>query len=161
MCESLFKIKVFCAAYRAEDMEELLKYADHIVFNSASQLAAFGPMTKAAGKNVGLRINPEHSTQQDMAAGRTDLPCRRFFPGRSFRERGCRLEIWRSIPPVRTVPLTECPSRRYGCTGKMEPVKNWCILDMRILRQGWGCRFCADMSARRGRLQVTSMSPVG
>ena len=61
------EVHAFCAAYRAEDMEELLKYADHIVFNSPSQLAAFGPMTKAAGKSVGLRINPEHSTQEGHA----------------------------------------------------------------------------------------------
>lgn len=61
------EVHAFCAAYRAEDMEELLKYADHIVFNSPSQLAAFGPMTKATGKSVGLRINPEHSTQEEHA----------------------------------------------------------------------------------------------
>ena len=61
------EVHVFCTAYRAEDMEELLKYADHIVFNSPSQLATFGPMTKAAGKSVGLRINPEHSTQEGHA----------------------------------------------------------------------------------------------
>ena len=55
---------VFCAAYRADEFEELLQYADHIVFNSPSQLAKFGPAAKAAGKNIGLRINPECSTQE-------------------------------------------------------------------------------------------------
>ena len=55
---------VFCAAYRADEFEELLNYADHIVFNSPRQLAKFGPAAKAAGKSVGLRINPEHSTQE-------------------------------------------------------------------------------------------------
>ena len=54
---------VFCAAYRADEFDELLKYADHIVFNSPSQLAKFGAKAKAAGKSVGLRINPQHSTQ--------------------------------------------------------------------------------------------------
>ena len=54
---------VFCAAYRADEFEELLQYADHIVFNSPSQLAKFGPAAKAAGKSVGLRINPQRSTQ--------------------------------------------------------------------------------------------------
>ena len=34
---------VFCAAYRADQFEELLQYADHIVFNSPHQLAKFGP----------------------------------------------------------------------------------------------------------------------
>jgi len=55
---------VFCAAYRADEFEELLQYADHIVFNSPSQLAKFGPAAKAAGKSTGLRINPECSTQE-------------------------------------------------------------------------------------------------
>ena len=55
---------VFCAAYRADQFEELLQYADHIVFNSPHQLAKFGPAAKAAGKSVGLRVNPEHSTQE-------------------------------------------------------------------------------------------------
>ena len=34
---------MFCAAYRADQFEELLQYADHIVFNSPHQLAKFGP----------------------------------------------------------------------------------------------------------------------
>ena len=58
---------VFCAAYRADEFPELLQYADHIVFNSPSQLAKFGPAAKAAGKSVGLRINPERSTQEGHA----------------------------------------------------------------------------------------------
>ena len=55
---------VFCAAYRADQFAELLQYADHIVFNSPHQLAKFGPAAKAAGKSVGLRVNPEYSTQE-------------------------------------------------------------------------------------------------
>ena len=58
---------VFCAAYRADAFDELLHYADHIVFNSPRQLARFGPAAKAAGKSVGLRINPECSTQEGHA----------------------------------------------------------------------------------------------
>ena len=55
---------VFCAAFREDEFEELLRYADHIVFNSPRQLEKFGPRAKAAGKSVGLRVNPEHSTQE-------------------------------------------------------------------------------------------------
>ena len=58
---------VFCAAYRADECAELLQYADHSVFNSPSQLAKFGPAAKAAGKSVGLRLNPECSTQEGHA----------------------------------------------------------------------------------------------
>ena len=61
------EVHVFCAAYRADEMDELLRYADHIVFNSPAQLACFGPKAKAAGKSVGLRINPECSTQDGHA----------------------------------------------------------------------------------------------
>ena len=58
---------VFCAAYRADEFDELLNYADHIVFNSPRQLERFGPKAKAAGKSIGLRINPECSTQEGHA----------------------------------------------------------------------------------------------
>ena len=61
------EVHVFCGAYREEDMAELLTYADHIVFNSLSQLKAYGPMAKTAGKSLGLRINPELSTQEGHA----------------------------------------------------------------------------------------------
>jgi len=55
---------VFCGAYREQEFEELLKYADHIVFNSPSQLQKFGERAKVAGKEIGIRINPECSTQE-------------------------------------------------------------------------------------------------
>ena len=58
------EVHVFCAGYRADEFEELLQYADHIVFNSPSQLLRFGLKAKEAGKSVGLRINPECSTQE-------------------------------------------------------------------------------------------------
>jgi carboxynorspermidine decarboxylase len=61
------EVHVFCGAYRREDMEELCTYADHIVFNSLGQLKKLGPQAKAAGKSIGLRINPEHSTQEGHA----------------------------------------------------------------------------------------------
>ncbi len=54
---------VFCAAYRDDEFEELLKYADHIVFNSPTQLKKYGKKAKQAGKQIGIRINPECSTQ--------------------------------------------------------------------------------------------------
>ena len=57
------EVHVFCGAYREEEFEELLWYADHIVFNSIHQLAKFGRRAKDSGKSVGLRINPECSTQ--------------------------------------------------------------------------------------------------
>ena len=61
------EVHVFCGAYRESEFEELLRYADHIVFNSIHQLKAFGPKAKTAGKSLGLRINPECSTQEGHA----------------------------------------------------------------------------------------------
>ena len=58
------EVHVFCAGYRADEFEDLLQYADHIVFNSPSQLLRFGQRAKEARKSVGLRINPECSTQE-------------------------------------------------------------------------------------------------
>lgn len=58
------EVHVFCAAYRDDEFDELLKYADHIVFNSIHQLAKFGALAKESGKSIGLRINPECSTQE-------------------------------------------------------------------------------------------------
>ncbi|MGM9637255.1 MAG: carboxynorspermidine decarboxylase [Eubacteriales bacterium] len=61
------EVHVFCGAYRDGEFEEILRYADHIVFNSPRQLEKFGPAAKRAGKSIGLRINPECSTQEGHA----------------------------------------------------------------------------------------------
>lgn len=58
------EVHVFCAAYRPDEMEEILDYADHVVFNSVHQLKQYGAIAKARGRSVGLRINPECSTQE-------------------------------------------------------------------------------------------------
>lgn len=69
------EVHVFCGAYREQDFVQLLQYADHIVFNSPRQLKLFGLRAKAAGKSVGLRINPECSTQEgDMKSTIPALP---------------------------------------------------------------------------------------
>ena len=58
------EVHVFCGAYRDDEFDELLSYADHIVFNSVRQLQKFGEKAKRAGKSLGLRINPQCSTQE-------------------------------------------------------------------------------------------------
>ncbi len=58
---------VFSPAYRPEEFDEILRYADDIVFNSPLQVKKFGAKAKAAGKSIGLRINPECSTQEGHA----------------------------------------------------------------------------------------------
>jgi len=54
---------VFSAAFRPDDFPEILQYSDKIIFNSIVQLRQYAPQARAAGCCVGLRINPEHSTQ--------------------------------------------------------------------------------------------------
>ena len=54
---------VFSPAFREEDFQEILSICDHIVFNSIRQLERFGVRAKNAGLQVGLRINPQISTQ--------------------------------------------------------------------------------------------------
>ncbi len=54
---------VFSPAFREDDMPEILSICDHIVFNSIRQLELFGVRAKEAGLQVGLRINPQISTQ--------------------------------------------------------------------------------------------------
>ncbi len=58
---------VFSPAYREDEFQELLTYADHFVFNSPNQLRKFGPRAREAGKSVGLRTNPRCSTQEGHA----------------------------------------------------------------------------------------------
>ena len=58
---------IFSPAYRADEMDEILRYCDHIVFNSPSQLRKYGGKVRAAGRSMGLRVNPECSTQEGHA----------------------------------------------------------------------------------------------
>ncbi|WP_074572425.1 carboxynorspermidine decarboxylase [Selenomonas ruminantium] len=60
---------VFSPAYRPEEIEELASICDHVIFNSFSQLRRFGTKVKEIQQargvkhGIGLRINPECSTQ--------------------------------------------------------------------------------------------------
>ena len=58
---------VYSPAYKQKDMDELVKICDHIVFNSLNQLRKYKEQCLKAGVSVGLRINPEFSTQQEHA----------------------------------------------------------------------------------------------
>ena len=54
---------IFSPAYREDEFDEITGLCDHIIFNSFAQLEKFGSQALAAGREVGLRINPECSTQ--------------------------------------------------------------------------------------------------
>jgi carboxynorspermidine decarboxylase len=55
------EVHVYSPAYRDWEIEELLTVADHLTFNSLSQLEKYGAKVAAAGIHIGLRLNPEVS----------------------------------------------------------------------------------------------------
>lgn len=56
---------VFAPAYKEEHIRELVKICDHIVFNSFAQFEKYKALCKDV--SVGIRVNPECSTQGDHA----------------------------------------------------------------------------------------------
>ncbi len=57
------EVHVFAPAYSEAEFDELLKYCDHIVFNSFNQWNKFREKALSAPKKIefGIRINPEYS----------------------------------------------------------------------------------------------------
>lgn len=55
---------VFSAAYRENEIDEMISYCGHIIFNSFSQLDKYRDRVLKAGRKIGLRVNPECSTQE-------------------------------------------------------------------------------------------------
>ncbi|NLN84017.1 MAG: carboxynorspermidine decarboxylase [Firmicutes bacterium] len=58
---------VFSGAYNDEEIEQLLDLANYIVFNSFNQLNRYRDKVLAKGIKIGLRINPQCSTQEGPA----------------------------------------------------------------------------------------------
>ena len=56
-------VHVFCPAYKDSEFDEIAEMSDHIVFNSFAQLRKF--RGRCAGKSIGIRVNPECSTQDE------------------------------------------------------------------------------------------------
>jgi len=57
------EIATYCAAYKPDDLAEILKISDHVIFNSPGQIARMKPIIDEARMNgvnfdIGLRINP-------------------------------------------------------------------------------------------------------
>lgn len=61
------EVHVFSPAYKESEFAELCQLCDHIVFNSCQQVRRFGAQAKAAGVSIGLRLNPQCSTQEGHA----------------------------------------------------------------------------------------------
>jgi len=55
------EVHVYSPAYAPGEVERLTQIAQHIYFNSANQLDQYGAQAKAAGAQIGLRVNPGYS----------------------------------------------------------------------------------------------------
>lgn len=57
------QVHTYCPAFSEESLRESIRYSDHVVFNSPSQIARFRSLIEQHVSEVsfGLRINPEHS----------------------------------------------------------------------------------------------------
>lgn len=57
------EVHVFSPAYGKEEMDELVTFVDHIVFNSPAQWAKYKDVVKNSGRSIkcGIRVNPEYS----------------------------------------------------------------------------------------------------
>ena len=58
------EIHCYSPAFREDEIEEIADIADHIVFNSPLQIKKFGKIARNKNCSIGLRINPEISTQK-------------------------------------------------------------------------------------------------
>lgn len=61
----------YAPVYMESEFDEILRYSNHVTFNSLSLFGRLGKQALAAGVSCGLRVNPEYSTVE------TDLynPC--------------------------------------------------------------------------------------
>ena len=57
------EVHVFSAAYRDDEFDEISSISDHIIFNSFAQLQRYKDRALSKNKKIGLRVNPEYSTQ--------------------------------------------------------------------------------------------------
>ena len=73
------EVHVYAPAYGPGEVERVVKIADHVYFNSPEQIARFMPLAKAAGRQVGIRINPGFSNAT-LGGALYDpcAPCSRF-----------------------------------------------------------------------------------
>lgn len=60
------EITTYCAAYKPDDLPEILRLSDHVIFNSPQQIVRCSAIIQAARDagetfDIGLRINPLHA----------------------------------------------------------------------------------------------------
>ena len=77
---------VFCTAYNEDEFDEILSICDHIVFNSFPQWKKYRDKAIKSSRELGIRINPECSTQEHGIYDPCSVGSRLGVTIRQFRE---------------------------------------------------------------------------
>jgi carboxynorspermidine decarboxylase len=111
------EVHVYAPAYGPGEVERLVGIADHIYFNSPGQIARYLPTVEAAGREVGIRINPGYSNA--TLGGALYDPC---APGSRFGTTRAEMDAlpWDKIDILHTHAL--CESLDNGSVGLIEHV---------------------------------------
>jgi carboxynorspermidine decarboxylase len=111
------EVHVYAPAYGPGEVERLVGIADHIYFNSPGQIARHLATVEAAGRAVGIRINPGYS--RATLGGALYDPC---APGSRFGTTLEQIEAlpWGRIDILHTHAL--CESLDDGSVGLIEHV---------------------------------------
>ena len=83
-------LTTYCPAYKREDLPEILRLSDSVIFNSPAQVTRFADVIAAARDqgetfDIGLRLNPEHSEAEVAKYDPCQLGSRLGFPVSQLR----------------------------------------------------------------------------
>ena len=83
-------LTTYSPAYKAEDLPEILRLSDTVIFNTPAQIARFADQiagARAAGEtfDIGLRLNPEHSEAEVAKYDPCQFGSRLGFPVSQLR----------------------------------------------------------------------------
>jgi carboxynorspermidine decarboxylase len=111
------EVHVYAPAYGPGEVERLVGIADHIYFNSPGQMARYLGTVQAAGRKIGIRINPGYSNA--TLGGALYDPC---APGSRFGTTTAEIDRlpWNQIDILHTHAL--CESLDDGSVGLIEHV---------------------------------------
>jgi len=83
-------LTTYSPAYKAEDLPDILRLSDSVIFNSPAQIARFADLIAAARDqgqvfDIGLRLNPEHSEAEVAKYDPCQFGSRLGFPVSQLR----------------------------------------------------------------------------
>lgn len=84
------ELTTYCPAYRRQDLPEILRLSDTVIFNSPDQIARFADLIEKARAEgavfeIGLRLNPEHSEAEVAKYDPCQIGSRLGFPVSKLR----------------------------------------------------------------------------